>query len=271
MRKIPRLPVAGLLSLLAFCSACGGGSGGGSSSSGSLTLQAVWERSATGSGAQFEGGTEIPPSVQTVEVRIVSGGQTFRELVDPEQTRSALITGVPTGDADVMVFGYDVPLLGVPDLRDVAVAPSYASAAVQVLVRAGVTTNAGQIEVLAQPFLTDFSPLPDEADVDPSRDVEFLLAIGVGVIDAGSVDVSVEGATLVSAGVPAANVTFEACADGTATPCGTIDRQLTGFLFRTPPGELPADSSVQVSVNATGGPESSRSLDFSYEFETSGS
>jgi hypothetical protein len=175
------------------------------------------------------------------------------------------------GDVDVSVFGYDVPLLGVPDLRDVAVAPSYASAAVQVLVRAGITTNAGQIEVLAQPFLTDFSPVPDEADVDPSRDVAFLLAIGVGAIDAGSVDVSVDGTPLVSAGDPAANVTFEACADGTATPCGTIDRQVTGFLFRSPPGGLPAASTVQVSVSATGGPGSTRSLDFSYEFETSGS
>lgn len=269
---MPGLPIVGLLSFLLLCCACGGGSGGGGSSpSGSLTLQAVWERPSTGGGAQFEGGTEIPPSVQTVEVRIVGGGQTFRQLVDPEETRSVVITEVPTGDVDVTVFGYDVPLLGVPDLQDVAVAPSYASAPVQVLVRAGVTTNAGQIEVLAQPFLTDFAPVPDETDVDPSRDVEFLLAIGVGAIDAGSVDVSVGGTPLVSAGVPAANVTFEPCADGTATPCGTIDRQVTGFLFRTAPGGLPAQSTVQVSVNATGGPGSSRSLDFSYELETSGS
>jgi hypothetical protein len=269
---MPGLPVVGLVSLLLLCCSCGGGSGdGGSSPSGSLTLQAVWERPLNGGGAQFEGGTEIPPSVQTVEVRIVGGGQSFRQLVDPEQTRSVVITEVPTGDVDVSVFGYDVPLLGVPDLQEVAVAPSYASAAVRVLVRAGVTTSAGQIEVLAQPFLTDFSPVPDEGDVDPSRDVSFLLAIAVGGVDEGSVDVSVGGASLVTAGVPAANVVFEACADGTATPCGTIDRQVTGFLFRTPAGQLPADSTVRVSASATGGPDSSRSLDFSYEFETSGS
>jgi hypothetical protein len=156
-------------------------------------------------------------------------------------------------------------------LRDVAVAPSYASEPVEVLVTLGRTTNAGQIEVLAQPFLSDFSPLTDEIGVDPSRTVEFLLAIGVGEIDAESVAIDVDGSALVSAGVPVAGVVFAACADGTAAPCGTIDRGVSGFLFRAPQGPLPAQSTVDVSVSAVGGPESARSLDFTYSFETGGS
>jgi hypothetical protein len=270
MRKMPGVSLAEL-SLLLVLAACGGGSGGGSDQTGTLTLQAVWEKPASGGGAQFEGSTDLPPAVQTVEVRIAGGGQNFRELVDPEQTRSVVITGVPTGRVDVSVLGYDVPLLGSPDLRDVEVSPSYASAVVEVLVDAGRTTNAGQIEVLAQPFVTDFAPLPEETGVDPSSAVGFLLAIGVGGIDAGSVDISVDGSPLVSAGVAEPGATLEACADGTAAPCGATDRGLTGFLFRGPLGGLPAESRVNVSVSALGGPESSRSLDFDYGFDTGGS
>jgi hypothetical protein len=271
MRNMPSVSLAGLLLLLVLCGACGGGSGGGSGQIGSLTLQAVWERPATGGGAQFEGSTDLPPAVQTVEVRISGGGQDFRELVDPEQTRSVVITQVPVGRVEVTVLGYDVALLGAPDLRDVAVAPSYASAAVQVLVDAGRTTNAGQIEVLAQPFLTDFDPLPAASGVDPSQAVGFLLAIGVGSIDPTSIDIGVDTSFLVSAGVPAPGVTLEACADGTTSPCGGVNRALTGFLFRGPPGELPVENGVLVTVGAVGGPQASRTLDFAYGFETGGS
>jgi hypothetical protein len=269
MRKTPGLSFAWPLLLLA-CGACGGGSGNATDRSGALALRAVWEQPATGGGAQFEGSTDLPAAVQTVEVRIDGGGESLRELVDPEQTRSVLITGVPTGRVEVTVLGYDVPLLGAPDLRDVAVAPSYASSPVEVLVSAGRTADAGQIEVLAQPFLTAFDPLPESSGVDPSRPVGFVLAIGVGGIDVSSVDVSVDGSVLVSAGVPAGNAFVELCADGTAAGCGPIDRGLSGIVFRGPLDGLPAQSTVDVRVNARGGPESSRSLDFAYSFETGG-
>jgi hypothetical protein len=264
------VPYVGLW-LLLCCGACGGGSGGSSTELGTLTLRAVWETASGGGGAQFEPGTDIPPAVQTVEVRISGGGETFRELVDPDQTRSVVITGVPTGPAEVAVFGYDVRLLGAPDLREVDVAPSYASAPVEVVVNAGETTHAGEVEVLAQPFLTEFDPLPEADGVDPSSVVGFALVIGVGSIDAGSVDISVDGSPLVSAGVPGGDASLEPCADGTAAGCGPTDRGLTGFLFRGPLSGLPEHSRVDVSVSAVGGPGSTRSLDFDYGFETGGS
>jgi hypothetical protein len=267
-RRMPGVPAAGVGLLLLLCGACGGGSASGSGQAGALTLQAVWERPTNGGGAQFEGSADVPASVQTVEVRIEADGQSFGELVDPDQTTSVLITGVPAGRADVSVLGYDVPLLGSPDLREVDVAPSYASETVQIIVSAGRTTNAGPIEVTARPFLTGFSPLPEETGVDPSSAVEFLLAIAVGDIDAGSVDVAVDGAALVSAGIAATNVVFEPCTDGTATPCGAADQGLSGFLLRGPPDALPTASRVAVSVQALGGPDTARALDFEYGFDT---
>jgi hypothetical protein len=249
------------LLLCALLAACGGGDGSSSAANGSVTLHAVWQRPSAGGAAVFEGSDGVPAVVQTVEVRIVTPERTIRELVDPDETTRASISGVPAGHVTVFIFGYDVRLLGLPDLTQVDVAPSYASAGLDILVRAGRTTNAGEIQVSALPFVTEFDPLPDDV-VETTRPVQFLLAIAVGDLDASSIDIDVGDSAAVVGGVAAAGVVFEPCRDGTASPCGGMDRGLGGFRFQSAPAELPELSTVTVSVRAAGG------LDFQYSFDT---
>jgi hypothetical protein len=254
---------------IALLTAACGVSSGGSADGGAVALNAVWEGTGTGGGADFEGSADLPPAVQTVEVRIEADGSTIRELVDPQATRSVVVSGVPPGSAFVSVLGYDVRLLGPIDLAQVDVAPSYASGAVEVEVVVGRTTNAGVIEVLAQPFVTDFSPLPGAQQVETATDVEFLLAIGVGGIDVASVDIEIDGALVVAGGTPGSGATLEPCEDGGENPCGSVDRDLNGLRFRAPI-DLPPGKAVGVRVLANGGPDFTRSLDYEYEFYTVG-
>jgi hypothetical protein len=268
VRKTPVCRVLGLALLLLLPAACGGGSGGATTTVGAVALEAVWETAGAGGGAQFEGGGDVPAAVQTVEVRIEAAGRILSELVDPDETRRVVLTNVPVGPATVLVLGYDVRLLGVPDVRAVDVAPSFASEPVSILVLAGRTTNAGSIEVLARPFLTDFVPLPEETNVDPATPVRFLLAIAVGEIDPVSTDVAIDGIALVSSGIADPPATFTPCADGTITPCAAIDRGLSGFLFRAPGGGSLPDRRVTVAVRSVGDAGSQRALDFEYGFDT---
>ena len=221
-----------------------------------VSLRAVWEGSAG-----------VPSVVQTIEIRITTGQGTMRELVDPQQAPGASIAGVPLGDATVEIFGYDVRLLGLPDLTEVEVAPSYASDPESIFVRGGTTTDAGEIEVRAQPFLTQFGPLPGEVDVLPSTRVEFLLVIAVGAIEAGSIDVTVDGVAQVVAGEALADSELEPCVDGTTSPCGSADLGLSGFRFRASSAALPAFDTVAVEVDAAGG-EPARALSYQYSFDT---
>jgi hypothetical protein len=240
--------------------ACGGGGSTSKVPSGSVSLHVAWEQSAI-----------VPDAVQTVEVRIVTARTTTREFFDPDTIQSgdsASIAGIPAGKAVVTIFGYDVPLLGATDPTQVDFAPSYASAGVEILVPARKSKDAGEIQAFAQPFVTEFDP-PPAALVEPTRRVQFLLAIALGEIDPASVDIEIDGLAQVVAGVPQGEAELVACADGTELPCGGADRGLTGFRFRAAPAALPELSNVTVAVRASGG-EPSRELDFEYTFDTEG-
>lgn len=248
-------------------SSCGGGdtalNGAGT---GSVSLRAVWE--GTGGGASFEGDSEVPAAVQTVEVRVAAGAQTFREFVDPRATRQVVIDGVPAGPAAVGVLGYDVHIGQLPDPSEVDLAPSFASEDVAIQVRAGKTTDAGEVAVLARPFVTDFVPVPGGLDVPPSTRVEFLLVTARGNINPDSVDIDVDGVAQVSGGVPAAGAELTSCRDGGPSPCGGLDRRVSGYRFRAARGELPELSSIPIHVRAADDGEPPRTVDFIYAFET---
>lgn len=213
----------------------------------------------------------MPAVAQTVEVRITTPQRTIRELVDPDavQAPGVSVAGVPLGDATVQIFGYDVPLLGLPDLTEVEVAPSYASEIVDILVRVG-TTDAGEIEVRARPFVTQFSPLPGDVDVPPDTRVEFLLALAVGQINANSIDIRVDGVEQVVAGEAVGDAELDPCEDGTTSPCGSVDRGLSGVRFRASSPPLAPLDAVTVEVEAAGG-EPPRTLTYQYTFDTAGS
>jgi hypothetical protein len=247
---------------------CGGGNGGSAAvgPTGSVALRAVWEVPSQGGGATFEGSSDIPGAVQTVEVLLQAGDQTFRELLDPTQSRRAVIAGVPPGTATVRVFGYDVRLLGLPDLTVTDVAPSYASQPIDVDVKAGQTTAAGAIEVSAQPFVTDFAPLPDDSGIAPAEPIQFLVATATEGIDLGTLQVALNAAALVANGVAHDGVTIAACSDAGDTPCGE-NRGISGFRV-TIPGPLAPQTTFSVRVQASDLNDPPRRVDYEYSFDT---
>lgn len=256
LRKAGCSFAAGLGAVLIIGSAGCGGDDEVSGPTGSISLHAVWEGSA-----------DVPASVQTVEVLVQSGTQTMRELV-PSQSPQVAIAGVPLGEATVRVRGYDVRLNGVPDLTTVAVAPSFVSAPVEVEVRGRGQADAGAIAVLAQPFATNFIPSPGNASVDPNTAVELLIATAVGDIASESVDIDIDGVPQVVGGVAETGRELTACRDGGSSPCGSVDRNLSGFRFRGLTGDLSALSTVVVQVRAQDEADPPRALDYEYQFQT---
>ena len=249
-----------------------GGCGGGDTAvddhgTGSVSLRAAWEGS-DGGGAGFDGDDEVPAAVQTVEVRITSGVQAFREFVDPRETRQVVLDGIPAGAATVHVFGYDVRIGQLPDPGEVELPPSFASEDVAIRVRAGKTTDAGEVAVLARPFVTDLIPPPRDFAVPLSTRVEFLLVTAGADIDRDSIDIDVAGVPQVSGGVPVADAELLPCQDGGPSPCGGLDRQVSGYRFRAIAGELPGLSAIPVRVRAADDGDPPRSIDFIYTFET---
>ncbi len=249
------------------CGGCGGSdivpNGAGT---GSVSLRAVWE--GNGGGASFDGDSDVPAAVRTVEVRIAAGGRVFREFVDPRLTRQVVIDGVPTGPAAVAVLGYDVHIGQLPDPNEVDLTPSFASEDVAIQVRAGKTTDAGEVTVLARPFVTDLVPVPGGLDVPPSTRVEFLLATVRGDINPDSIDIAIDGVAQVSAGVPVSGAELTPCRDGGPSPCGGLDRQVSGYRFRAAGAELPERSSIAIRVRAADEGDPPRTVDFIYTFET---
>jgi hypothetical protein len=258
--------VAVAVTLSAGC----GGSDDSGGRGGGVALHATWERPNGPSGARlqsFDGGSDIPAAVQTVEVRIQGDDFLIQQFVDPTETREVLIENVPVGPATVAVFGYD--MAGV-NADSGPITPSYASNPVRISVDAGATTDVGDVAVLAVPFVTNLSPVPDAVNVSPAAVVSFVVATARGNIASQSVTIRIAGDPQVTAGQPAAGVQFEPCDDGGASPCVSPSQNLRGFRFRRA-GDLPALQRIQVSVAATDQNQPPRALipnPFTYAFST---
>jgi hypothetical protein len=252
LRVACAVSLAGLAVILA---ACGGEPGGGGPSTGGLTLQAHWEHRPE----VFT--SEIPPSVSLVEVRVDGSGRSpVCRFVDPLQTRSVTISGLAIGPADVQILAYDIPApaetaalncnILPPPLNVADVPPSFKSAPVSVVIRQGRTADAGDVQVLAQPFVTDFVPVPGASDVDPSAPVSFLLGTAVNDISRASINIKVGGVDAVGAG---ASLTH--CGSPGDTNCDPPDRQLSrqlvGFKFSYHSPPFDPNSTIEVTVSAS--------------------
>jgi hypothetical protein len=284
-RELPNLVLArpfwvAVWVLMAAAGCGGGGSGSSSSTSGSIALQAIWEQPNTAGVrlSAFEGTPDVPASVGTVEVRVSGEGFMIRCFVDPS-AREAEVDDVPVGNVDVRVLGYDVPFegapdapcefLGSPDLLTVSLPPSYSSATVSAQVRPAQTTDVGNVEVLARPFVTDFSPLPGASGVSVSAPVSFALVTARGDINRESITILIGDELLVDAGVTEDSI--EVCDDADSTPCVSPSRNLRGFRFRTGDNGFPALSSIAVTVAASDDASPPRLMEpdpFEYDFVT---
>ncbi|MBI4518123.1 MAG: right-handed parallel beta-helix repeat-containing protein, partial [Deltaproteobacteria bacterium] len=270
--------LASFIAVMAVAAAgCGGGGGG--AAGGGVSLQAVWERSNLTRGARlgsFDGSAELPPSVRTVEVRIEGAGFIMRRFFDPAITRSAEIDDVPVGPVNVRVLGYDVAgydleyerQLGLPGS---GLTPSYASDRVAVIVYPGRVTDAGEVAVLARPFVAEFSPVPGADEVLRNAPVSFAIVTARGDIDRSSVTVHVAGELQVEAGVARSGALLEACADDGPAPCAVPGRNMRGFRFLSGTPTFPALSDIRVRVRATDNSTPPRRMDpepFEYGFTT---
>jgi Carboxypeptidase regulatory-like domain/Bacterial TSP3 repeat len=266
--------VLSALLIASLTSGCGGGGGGQGPTLGKVALRVQWAGPSAGTGPQTAGFAgnlpELPASVRTVEVRIEGNGFTIRRFVEPA-ARQAVVDGVPAGPVQVFVFGYDVPFGGPPDLSRIVIAPSYASTGLSTVVVAGETNDVGFVEVLARPFVTEFSPLPGAFDVPPNADVSLVIATGGGTIERASIDIFLLNAALVSGGVAVSGVEFQPCADDSASPCVSPSRGLTGFRLRAPSNAFAPESEIAMSVRASDTevpPQSLTPDPFEYSFTT---
>lgn len=272
--EVAAVRVGAILGLLGFLAGCGG-SGATSTSTGGIALRITWEQASHNGNAVAPGvqpQPPIPPSVSTVEVRVnTTGGQTVRSLVNPNATADVVIQNLRTGPATVQVFGYDLAFADNSLLNDFNLPPSYASAALSVVIPAGHTADVGTITALAQPFVTDFDPGLGVSGVSLSATVSFVVATAVGDIVQTTIDISIAGVAVVSNGEMEPGVTLHACDDGGEVPCGTSsDRMLKGFRFsfRSPLPYAPEHvTNVVVSAGDTNLPQRSFHA-FQYFFTT---
>lgn len=218
---------------LALLSGCGGG---GSSAVGQgLSMRALWQRrppDASTTPRGFDGSPEVPPSVQTIEVRVSPAGTPPVRVFVPPTGESVTVNNLAPGVVSVAMFGYDVPFADADEIVDWALPPSFASGPKSVQVAPYSITNAGVFELTAQPFVTGLDPVPGATGVGRLAAVELVIATAAGAIDEDGVTIDVDGLAIVRPGVVDPNAGLIPCDDRFGTPCSAGgDQDLIGFRF----------------------------------------
>jgi hypothetical protein len=223
-RQLARLALPALAA--AAISACGGGSGGGG-----LGFQAVWEQPGTVAG-QVEGcatpqptpvpagfGSPIPASVSLIQITIeaADGTTCCNRFAKAAERRSVYFENLTAGAAQVTIAGFPeeqyAAALSFPECaldaaapnppsrscaggRDGEPNPSFASAPQAVDVPSAGSSNAGDIQIPAQPFVLLGTCDPDTPLIVPSPGGVTSGTIDFTVADAGGGVETVEAAIL---------------------------------------------------------------------------
>jgi len=235
-------------------------------------MRVLWQRSvATAAAAPrgFDGSPEVPPSVQTLEVRVTPAGVPPTRVFVAATGSRVQVNGIPTGVVAVQLYGYDVPVADRDQIVTQALPPSFASGPKSVEIAPYAITNAGVFELLAQPFVTEFYPPPGATGIARFASVEFVIATAGGTIDQAGINIDVNGLVIVKAGVTDPDAGLIPCDDDLGEPCSPGgDQGLTGFLFfYDTPTPYPPEAPVGVFVSAvdSGG----QAVAYSYGFTTS--
>jgi hypothetical protein len=242
----------------------------------------------------------LPPIVDTGRVVFVSrSGESCCVAADPAllppvpqpgQT-TLVLDDLPIGPATVTVAGYIGDVAPAPagvtatckTLSATGVRPcapsqnasaAYETDPVPVVIRPGALVNLGAVELVARPFVLDFTP-PQNTQVPHPVDVAFTVVDAMSGIAAPSVAIDI---TLdVAQGEPAVfrpqtirvPLALEPCLDGSARPCSREgDLGLSGFKAR---GVVESLSSVEAGpaaarITAQNLADPPRALDFTYMF-----
>ncbi len=202
--------------------------------------------------------------------------------VDPSVVRSVTIDGLQPGPIKVEVLGFDADLDVIVDCQP-PLLPSYRSALIPVTIVGGTNVNAcagagtacdnGAVEVLAQPFVTHFDPLPGAVDVAAEGTASFAIVIdkttqNLAIVQS-SINVAVNGEDVVIGGVESADNVVRECDDSRfGERCNDTDKGASGFAIVLGVVQgLPAGQRVNVRVRAA--TVDGRSFpDFTYGFDT---
>ncbi|HSP99276.1 MAG TPA: hypothetical protein VL049_18810 [Candidatus Dormibacteraeota bacterium] len=286
--------------------ACGGGSGGGSSSR-TATPHTTPSITSTPNGTPpptptpGSGGPSILPDICKIG-RVVfrsESGESCCIAADPALLPpkpqpgqpSLVLTNLPIGPATVTIDGYVEDFAPLPPdvtatcetLNTSGVRPcdpvldasaAYGSDPKAITIFGGVRVNLGDVEVVALPFLLDFTP-PQNSEVPLPVNLGFTVVDGQTGIARPSVALDI---TLnVPQGDPPVfrpltkrvPVALDPCLDGSGRPCSPQgDLKLAGFkatgmaeyLSYLPPGP------VEARITAENLADPPRNLDFSYQF-----
>lgn len=270
VRSAVRLAMLSGWAGLAVLAGCGGGGGASAVSSG-LAMRAVWQRGLASRAVTprgFDGSTEVPPSVQTIEVRVSPAGTPpIRVFVAPTGA-SVRVNNIAPGVVTVQMFGYDVPFADVDEIEAEALPPSFASGPKSVQIAPYAITNAGVFELMAQPFITEFDPVPGATGVGRLAAVELVIATAVGAIDQDGINIDIDGLAIVRAGVTDPNAGLIPCDDRFGSACSAGgDQDLIGFrFFYDTPAPYAPDAPVGVFVSA--GDFQGLTVAYSYGFTT---
>ncbi len=281
-------------------SGCGGGSStpgapsvGGSS--GGLSFRAVWQqpgsthavtldgRSGSQRRAQTAGGfgPELPPSVRTVRLTLAATGQPACCLAIDVASgqRSVVLDEIPAGPASVSVAGFpgdfaEAPAGVTATCRTVSAdagkpcepaglaMPSFLSATHDVEIIGGAETDAGDIEVLAVPFLSDYAPAADQVIASPVA-MQFTVVDAASGVDPQSITAGISQGGGTPSVLP---LTLESCDDASATPC-TANGALgvSGYRVRRA-ADAVAPGAVSAHVEAANFVAAASPLRFDYSF-----
>ncbi|MCK6554488.1 hypothetical protein L6Q96_07885 [Candidatus Binatia bacterium] len=259
--------IGAALGVLAGC-----GEGGTPSAVGSVVaMRAVWQRTPadpTGGTLGFESSTQVPPSVQTIEVRVSPAGAPAERVFVQPTGASVTVSGILPGVVTVQLFGYDVPFAERSEIVSAALPPSFASGPKSVEVVPYAVTDAGVFELAARPFVTGFDPVPGAIGVSRLSPVEFVIATAVGAVDPEGIDVDIDGLAIVRSGESDPQAGLIPCDDKSELPCSADgDRNLVGFrFFYDPLLSYPPEAPVGVFVSAAD--FQGISVAYSYGFNT---
>lgn len=270
VRGTARLAILTSCASVGLLIGCGGGEGASAVGSG-VSLRAVWQRALlgpTGNPRGFDGSSAVPPSVGTIEVRVSpSGVPATRVFVEPTGA-SVRVNGIVPGIVTVQLLGYDVEYAQRDEIVAQALPPSFASGPKSVQIAPYAVTNAGVFELFAQPFVTEFVPLPGATGVGRLAPVEFVIATAAGAIEENGINVDVDGLAIVRAGVPDPNAGLIACDDRSVQPCSAGgDKNLVGFRFFYDP-QLPYPPEAPVGVFVSAVDSQGQAVEYSYGFST---
>lgn len=283
-RRTLVLPLAVALSLIvSACSGGGGGSDNNNGTEGDLEVGTVWPQADSNPPGAFD--TDLPAAVESVRYVFRSdNGYSCCVVINPDDltgNRAITLQSVPAGPGTLQVSGYPTSFAGAPaDVTETCdIAPpigracsrnrvssaSFDTGPRNVDIAGGDTTNAGDVQVRAVPFviMSSLAPAQNGAVSNPFS-VSFTIVDAIYGVAADSV-----AAALLPEGAGQRNLTMvlQACDDATANPCSANGQlQVRGFVATANAAQSVPFGATSIEIQARNLAPQPESMEFEYGF-----